>query len=329
MTNPSAAIADPAGVAEAARHRHPVEWFLFGILVLVGVAGVLIVIFVGLFGHAAIADLQAELIEDFRAQNPDAASLTDKEVLPLLEGTEAQVLDIVADPLVSGAIIILGVLSLFILIVLAFGNYYGESRAGAVRITQGQFPEVYDLWVNIVASVGIKKVPELYVINGNGVLNAYAACVPGFRHFSSINSDILEACLRNDDWGSLKFILGHELGHMKLGHVSWWYVLFTLPTKIPPASLLIGNHLSRAQEYGCDKIGHATAQDDNYSGLMMLAAGKHLYDAVEIQEYISESASERGFWMTLYNLQKDHPILAWRISALHKNHNGGVFLYRK
>ena len=176
---------------------------------------------------------------------------------------------------------------------------------------------------------GLKKVPELYTINGNGVLNAFAACVPGFRYFSSIYSDMLEACLRNEDWDSLRFILGHELGHMRLGHVTWWYFLLTFVGNLPFVNYVHGLPLSRAKEYSCDKIGHAIAQDDAYKGLLMLTSGKHLYNQLDTQAHIKESTEEHGFWMTIANLFSTHPIVAWRINAVRKNHNGGIFFYRK
>ena len=329
MTNPTAQIANPEAVVEAARHRHPMEWFLFGLHVFVSVALILIVILLGIYGTSIIESRLAEIAEEYRTQRPYAADLTDEEILPLVGGWETQVWPIVAEPITSVTFIVLGVIGIFIVIVFAFGYQYGKQRAFAVRITPSQFPEVYELWESMANAVGMKRVPELYVINGNGELNAFAACVPGFRYFSAINSDILEACLRNEDWDSLKFIMGHELGHMRLGHVTWWWNLFTLLYQTPPANYIFRNHLSRAQEYSCDKIGHAIAQDDSYKGLLMLTAGKHLYINTDTQAHIQESASERGFWMTIYNIQTTHPILAWRISALHKNHNGGVFLYRK
>ena len=329
MTNPAAQIAGPEAVAEAARHRHPMEWFLFGLHVFGSLALIVIVILLGIYGTNFIESRQADIAEEYRALRPYATDLTDEQVLPLVGGWEAQVWPIVADPAVSVTLIVFGIIGVFIVIVFAFGQHYGNLRSNAVRITPSQFPEVYELWESMAMSMGMKRVPELYVINGHGELNAFAACVPGFRYFSGIYSDILEACLRNEDWDSLKFILGHELGHMRLSHVSWWYNIFTLPYRFPPANYLLNNHLGRAQEYGCDKIGHAIAQDDGYKGLLMLTAGKHLYINTDTQAHIEESASERGFWMTIYNIASTHPITAWRISALYKNHNGGVFLYRK
>lgn len=85
-------------------------------------------------------------------------------------------------------------------------------------------------------------------------------------------SDILERALANDDRDALRFILDHELGHIRLKHVMWWYNLLTFIGNIPGLNYLIGEPLSRAREYGCDKLGHALAADRDCKGLLMLAA---------------------------------------------------------
>ena len=318
MTNP---------VAEAIRHRHPMEWFLFWLISLITVGALLILLIAAIFKTSIIEYLEAEYIESYRAQNPDAVNLTDEEILPLIPNSDRETLDLVSELYVP--VIVFAPVGLLLMFVYQTGRLYGRQRAGAVRITPAQFPEVYAMWENMALAMGLKRVPELYTINGNGVLNAWATCVPGFRYFSGINSDILETCLRNEDWDSLKFILGHELGHMRLGHVTWWYFVLTFWSNTPIVNYFLGLPLGRAQEYGCDKIGHAIAQDDSYKALTMLTAGKHLYSRLDTQAHIEESTEARGFWMTVVNLFAGHPILAWRISALRKNHNGGIFLYRK
>ena len=253
--------------------------------------------------------------------------MTDEEILPILPADERQVLDWFSQ--LYWPVVVLVPVGLLLWFVFLTGQLYGRQRAGAVRITPEQFPDVYQIWESMALAQGLKKVPELYTINGNGALNAFASCVPGFRYFSSIYSDILETCLRNEDWDSLKFILGHELGHMRLGHVTWWYFLLTFVGNLPFVKYVLGLPLSRAKEYGCDKIGHAIAQDAAYKGLVMLAAGKHLYNQLDTQAHIEESTEEHGFWMTIANLSAGHPISAWRINAVRKNHNGGIFFYRK
>ena len=192
MTGP---MTDP--VAEAVKHRHPKEWVFFWLSALKTVAVLLTLLLLAIFRTDVIEALETSYIEEYRAQHPDAASLTDEEILPLLPADEQQVLDGVS--LLYVPVVVLVPVGFFILFVLATGRLYGAQRAGAVRITSEQFPEVYQMWESMALAQGLKKVPELYTINGNGALNAFASCVPGFRYFSSIYSDILEACLRNED----------------------------------------------------------------------------------------------------------------------------------
>ena len=318
-------MTDP--VAEAIKHRHPKERVFFWLSALLTVAALLILLVLAIFRTEVIEMLETDYIEGYRAQHPDAANLTDEEILPLLPADEKQVLDWVFQLYVPVVVLIpVGLLLWFAFLT---GRLYGNQRAGAVRITPEQFPEVYEMWESMALAQGLKKVPELYTINGNGALNAFASCVPGFRYFSSIYSDMLEACLRNEDWDTLRFMLGHELGHMRLGHVTWWYNLLTFMGSLPFVNYVLGLPLSRAKEYSCDKIGHAIAQDYAYKGLLMLTAGKHLYNQLDTQAHIKESTEERGFWMAIANLFSTHPIVAWRINAVRKNHNGGIFFYRK
>ena len=156
--------------------------------------------------------------------------------------------------------------------------------------------------------LGLKTVPELYIQNGNGTLNAFATCMPGYRAFGVIYADILERALANDDRDALRFILGHELGHIRLKHVMWWYNLLTFIGNMPGIQYLIGQPLGRAHGYGCDKLGYALAADRDCKGLLMLAAGKHLYRQINIDAYEKEHIHGSGeFTIQVQQPQKRHP----------------------
>ena len=279
--------------------RHPMELRLLGICILGSLALILVL-----------------LLLTFLREPIMAASLSDEEVVDFFESL----------PPLAFIWVPVG---LFLLIVWSTGRGYGKLRANAVRITEQQFPEVYRIWEGVTQDLGIKEVPDLYTINGNGLLNAYASCVPGFRTFSAVYSDVLETCVRNGDWDSLKFILGHEAGHIRLHHVKWWYLMSTFISRLSLLDYIIGRPLSRAREYGCDKVGHALTQDHDCKGLLMLTAGKHLYNNLDLAGHIEETVEQGGLWQTVTNFLADHPILAWRVNAIRKGHNGGIFLRRK
>lgn len=313
---------------DAGRLRHPWERRLLGVCIAGSLA-----LFAGLLLLATareplLAAYKSESIASWRATHPEAESLPDEEILPLLSAEDISVISFLESlDLTQFLLLPLGVV---LLTVWGMGRNYGKLRANAVRISARQFPEVYSMWAGIARDLGLKKVPDLYTINGNGQLNAYASCVPGFRRFSAVYSDILETCVRNEDWDSLRFILAHEAGHIRLRHVEWWYILFTYVfSAIPLLNYLIGLPLGRAKEYSCDKVGHAFAQDHDCKGLLMLTAGKHLYHQLDIDAHIEETVEQGGKWQTLWNLTSSHPILAWRVNAVRKGHNGGIFLRRK
>lgn len=312
---------------KAGRFRHPLERLLLGICILGSVILFAALLLLALNAQTVLSSLRDGSIATYRAENPEAAGLSDAEIVELLPDSSTALIESIES--LDPATVLLAPLAIILITVWAVGKEYGKLRANALRITPRQFPQVYALWESIARDLGMKKVPDLYTINGNGLLNAYAACVPGFRSFGAIYSDILETCLRNEDWDSLKFVLGHEAGHIRLGHVSWWYILFKFVFMFPPVKYIIGLPLGRAQEYSCDKVGHAFAHDHDCKGLLMLTVGKHLYRDVDFDAHIEETVERGGLWSTLINFTAGHPILAWRVNAIRKEHNGGLFLRRK
>ncbi|MCY3711099.1 MAG: M48 family metallopeptidase [Caldilineaceae bacterium] len=307
--------------------RHPMERLLLGICMVGSVVLFAALLLVAFNSQTVLSFFREESIAAYREESPEAADLSDEEVIALLPPETTELLARIES--LNPVAILLGPLAVLLLTVWAMGREYGKLRANALRITARQFPQVYAMWASITRDLGMKKVPDLYTINGDGVLNAYAACVPGFRSFGALYSDILETCLRNEDWDSLKFILGHEAAHIRLGHVAWWYMLFKFVFTFPPFNYIIGLPLGRAQEYSCDKVGHAFAHDHDCKGLLMLTVGKHLYREIDFDAHMEETVERGGLWATLVNLSSGHPILAWRVNAIRKGHNGGLFLRRK
>ncbi len=149
-------MTDP--VAEAIKHRHPKEWVFFWLSALLTVAVLLILLVLAIFRTEVIEMLETDYIEGYRAQHPDAANLTDDEILPLLSADEKETLDWVSKLYVP--VVVLVPVGLFILFVFQTGRLYGNQRAGAVRIMPEQFPEVYEMWESMALAQGLKKFPN-------------------------------------------------------------------------------------------------------------------------------------------------------------------------
>ena len=64
---------------------------------------------------------------------------------------------------------------------------YAKNKASALKITEQNFPEVYAIVCEQARKLGMKKVPEVYVIQANGVLNAFSTfCLSKQRYTRNI-----------------------------------------------------------------------------------------------------------------------------------------------
>ncbi len=86
------------------------------------------------------------------------------------------------------------------------GKIYGENRANGVLLTKNQYPVVYEVFEDLAKRAGFKEVPDLFLINGNGAINAYTTCVPGYRDFAAAYSDLIDDCLKNNDFKTLRMV---------------------------------------------------------------------------------------------------------------------------
>lgn len=275
----------------------------------------------------SVAEVWQEFaVSEYRAAHPDSKK-TDAEVLEALDKEDKETIDKIKS--LEPELVLLAPAALLLFMIYQIGLIYGGARSGGVKVGPQQFGEVHAMWVEMAQKLGMKKIPELYILNGNGALNAFATCLPGYRSFGAIYSDILERALANGDEESLRFVLGHELGHIRLKHVSWWYFLLSLISHLPGLNFFIGLPLSRAREYGCDKVGLYLSGDHECKGLRMLAAGKHLYRKVNLEVYEKEQIHTRSFWVTVHNFFADHPVISWRIAALRQQRHGDVLFPKK
>ncbi|WP_158545122.1 M48 family metallopeptidase [Dyella monticola] len=179
-------------------------------------------------------------------------------------------------------------------------------RGNAIRITPRQMPDLCQRIYRCARKLGMEQVPEAYLVNGNGVLNAFATRFLG-RNFVVLLSDVVDSM--EDRPGALDFYIGHELGHLRRHHLTWSKIL--APAMFLP---LIGAAYSRAREYTCDRHGLAVCDnpEDAQYGLVALAAGKRRWKAVDLEEYSKSAANTPGFWMSLHELVGDYPWLSKR-----------------
>ena len=307
--------------------RHRFEWFFFAIATILTTILFVFILEISFYKDQSVAYIEHSMVENYKHEHPEARDFSNEQVLEKLPENEKEIISKVEG--LYFPLVLLAPAGFVLYLFYQIGMMYGGLRADGVRIKPDQFPEVYAIWKEMADDLGFKKTPDLFVKNGNGTLNAFATCVPGYRRFGTIYSDILERALANQDMQIIRFILGHELGHVRLGHVYWWYFILTAASNLPGVKYFIGLPLSRAREYGCDKIGFELSNDTECKGLLMLAAGKHLYRQVNIANYEKHQICHSTVWDNVYNFFIDHPNISWRVAALRQKRHGDLFLANK
>jgi Zn-dependent protease with chaperone function len=184
-------------------------------------------------------------------------------------------------------------------------------RGSAVRLSRRQFPDIYAVKEDFARRLDLQRDPEIYLMSGNGVLNAFAASTFGYD-FVVIHSELFSNTYEKNK-AALAFIIGHELGHLRLGHTRLWYQLST--TYVDRVPLLKG-FLSRAREFSCDRHGAYLAPQGE-EGLVLLAAGRYVYKQVDVEQLLEQAQRFRGFWPVVAQLPQSHPFTVRRIRVLH------------
>jgi Zn-dependent protease with chaperone function len=200
----------------------------------------------------------------------------------------------------------------------AHSLFIAHLKGNGVKLSETQLPSIYKKVVEAARKLGLATVPDAYVLQAGGLLNAFATKYVG-RNFIAIYSDLLEAC--DEDSGEMDMIIGHEIGHLALGHLK--KVWFLAPARAVP---WLWPAYSRQREYSCDRCGYEVTADFGASarGLAILAAGGKYGKQVNLDAFTKQLEDTRGFWTSVYELNASHPYLPKRVAALVNDRNPGA-----
>lgn len=206
-----------------------------------------------------------------------------------------------------------------VLLWLGRGLTWASPRVQGVQMTPTQFPEGYRMVREAAARYGMREVPDAFVVIGNGQINAFASG-HGFRRFVVVYSDLFEIGGEARDPDALAYIIGHEVGHIAAGHVSYWRQVGSFAMSYLP---VIGAALSRSQEYTADNYGYFNQPAGTPGGMGVLGAGKYLGKEVDFDQLADRASTDKGFFTWLVNLTASHPVLTWRAAALRNRTKAG------
>ena len=285
----------PAGVqAEIKKTRHKKEVPLYVFLIIVGLIACTVLVLRDVQGDGLLVEIREFLsdLPDLSSRDPESIMQLAIVILSLVFGT--------------GAIALMIIVSLYQMF-----RTYADQMSYSIRVSEKNYPEIYQKVREYTRLLGWKKEPEVYVQQMNGALNAFTCWVPG-KVFVQLNAEIVDiAYMEHKDFDTIFFVMAHEFGHAYLHHVQLYYSFWSMLASFIPflGSNILLPMLSRSREYSADRVAQAltggVAQEDC---MMLLGAGRHSYKYVDTQSYISE--------IMAHYLLASHPIMPYRVQAI-------------
>ncbi|MBA4492009.1 M48 family metallopeptidase [Paracoccus sp. S1E-3] len=186
-----------------------------------------------------------------------------------------------------------------------------KEKAGAIRVGPKQFPELWAMYQDLGRRLDMPDLPRLYVTNGNGVVNAFALECNRRNRYIVINAEIAMMLPTAPD--VVEFVLGHEMAHHKLRHVSLWRNFITI---IPNILVLPGQATTRAQEYSADRVALAICPD-HANAVRLLSVGPWMANGVDPEAWLEQAEDEHREWMVrAANAMSSHAVGIKRYKAL-------------
>jgi Zn-dependent protease with chaperone function len=201
--------------------------------------------------------------------------------------------------------------------------------ASSVRASQEQFPDLYQAMLDGCYILDMPKVPELYITQ-TPLVNAMALGMD--KPFIVLNSGMVELM----DAEELRWVIGHELGHVLSGHAVYNTMLYNLILLAQRLALVpfawVGlkgviwalEEWHRKAEMSSDRAGLLATQDVDAArrALMKMAGGRRLAELSsdefhrQAREY-DAVPDVRDSLLKLLQLQgTTHPFAVVRFAAL-------------
>lgn len=201
-----------------------------------------------------------------------------------------------------------------------------------LRVTADSVPDVHEKLRAACDILDLPKVPDLYIASGAD-LNAFTAGVE--RPLVVLNAGAVD--LLTDD--ELLFVIAHEVGHVKSGHVLYYQIAEFLPVIgaiVGTATLGLGELLGaglqmallnwkRMSEFTADRAGLLACQDANVAITAMIKiAGlpQKYHGAINPEDFIAQAREFKALdadklnWLVkwLSTMGQTHPWTVMRAS---------------
>jgi Zn-dependent protease with chaperone function len=209
---------------------------------------------------------------------------------------------------------------LFALVLWLTGLYFKAVIYGdSVKVTAKQYPEIHKLVVEHSQKLNLVKVPEVFIYNGSGLVNAFAIKFLSTKYVI-LMSDLVDLMLKRKRIDELSMIIGHELGHHAAGHTDPWKNLLLKPSTFIP---LLGAAYSRSCELTADRIGYAVTSNlpAAQNALVAIALGSEsLANDTNIDEFLLQENEIPEFMGFIHKIFSTHPRMTRRVIEITNYH---------
>lgn len=187
-----------------------------------------------------------------------------------------------------------------------YSDQIKEIVSNSICLTKTNFPKLWNNYEYCCNKLSVTPQPKVYITTKLTGLNALSV------EYAEKQMILLsfKAAVMNKD-AEQRFLLGHELGHIQLGHLAA-HVVQGLISSLKSQNKLLGlmisemldialNHWYQASEYTADRAGYLCCND--VDSIMFLL------------NRVLECKSRTGYYSCM-ELYKDHPLAKTRISIL-------------
>ena len=200
-------------------------------------------------------------------------------------------------------------------------NIFGNS----IRVNEMQFSEIYKIALEMAKKMGVAKVPEIFIVNMEGRINALALRFIGHAYVV-LYANLVDLMLKRNAVKELRWVVAHELAHHAAGHVSVFRQIFLYPITYIP--LLYKAYL-RACKLTADRLGLVVTGDLQASqrALTSLACGSEaLSSKTNIVTFMNQEVEFLLFFGFLREIISTHPRITKRVIWL-ENYGKTAQLY--
>jgi hypothetical protein len=184
-----------------------------------------------------------------------------------------------------------------------------------VRLGRDQVPEIFSILDRQCSALGLTDPPELHATTSATSELSTAMSFVGGRQAIVLGADLFQGLDRIEDRAdAITFVLGYELGRLRLGHASWWQDVYLGYLKRIPVLRL---PLLTVETFSRDRHA-ALLAPDGIRGLVLQASGGDLLDHVSIPAYLRQVMEGPSPWSRLAALGRPGPHVSARVRTLYQ-----------